>query len=183
MGLLQDPIFTHMRKNVTEARRCEALPSRFSFSWRLHSRGHHGADDRSLRPPYAGGQSGDDGGPGPGHDGGLPAQPVPLAVAGADPFLGMGVWVWGQGLRSSGPGGGGGVLPARRAGKTNVGTGPKGPVPTLCALCAPAAPPARTPQGAGVAEAAPEAAALAACSHWAICSSVKSNSRWRYFRA
>ena len=93
-----------MRKNVTEARRCEALPSRFSFSWRLHSRGHHGADDRSLRPPYAGGQSRDDGGPGPGHDGGLPAKPVPLAVAGADPFLGMGVWAWGQGLRASGPG-------------------------------------------------------------------------------
>ena len=26
-------------------------------------------------------------------------------VAGAVPFLGMGVWAWGQGLRASGPGG------------------------------------------------------------------------------
>ena len=35
--------------------------------------------------------------------------------------------------------GGGGVLPARRAGKTKQGRGPKAPAPALCALCAPAA--------------------------------------------
>ena len=37
-------------------------------------------------------------------------------------------------------------MPARRAGKTNVGAGPKGPAPTLCALCAPAAPPGPEPR-------------------------------------